>query len=64
MIRTIFAVTVAALVFWAASPSQAMRSTEGTGADSDKVTKVFPQQRLAGYYGRRCWWRGGVRVCN
>jgi hypothetical protein len=17
-----------------------------------------------GYYGRRCWWRGGVRVCN
>ena len=17
-----------------------------------------------GYYGRRCWWRGGVRICN
>ena len=64
MIRTIFAVTVAALVFGAAPPSQAMRSTQGTGADTDKVTKVFSQQRPAGFYGRRCWWRGGVRVCN
>jgi hypothetical protein len=20
--------------------------------------------RPYGFYGRRCWWRGGVRVCN
>jgi hypothetical protein len=23
-----------------------------------------PYARPYGYYGRRCWWRGGVRVCN
>jgi hypothetical protein len=22
-----------------------------------------PYARPYGYYGRRCWWRGGVRVC-
>ena len=23
-----------------------------------------PYAHPYGFYGRRCWWRGGVRVCN
>ena len=23
-----------------------------------------PYARPYAYYGRRCWWRGGVRVCG
>lgn len=68
MIRTVFAMGVAALVFGAVSTSQAALPPLGVATNSDKVMKVYSQQRLAAKkkecYGCRCWWRGGVRVCK
>jgi len=59
MIRTIFAIAVVALGFTAVPGTSQAR---GVAANSAGVTKVSSQQ--AHPYGGRCWWRGGVRVCN
>jgi len=64
MIRTVFAMAVAALIFTAASgTSQAAPIaplTSGVTADTGGVTKVY-----YGYHRhwRRCWWHYGYRRC-
>lgn len=60
MIRTVFAIAVAALVFAAVSgTSQATPIAPLTGvraADGGQVTKVY-------WHQRHCWWHHGYRRC-
>jgi ABC-type glycerol-3-phosphate transport system substrate-binding protein len=68
MIRTVFAMAVAALVFAAvAGTSQAAPIAPLSGATSTDAGNVTPVYYYHPYYHRhwrRCWWRHGYRVCG
>jgi hypothetical protein len=69
MIRTIFAMAVAALVFAAVSgTSQAAPiAPVGVAADSGQLTQVYYYHHWHGgwhRHWRHCWWHHGYRVCG
>jgi len=70
MIRTVFAMAVAALVLAAvsgASQAAPIAPLNGVAADSGQVTQVYWHH---GWHGgwhrgwRHCWWHRGYRVCR
>jgi len=66
MIRTMFAMAVAGLVFAAVSgTSQAapIAPLSGVASESGNLTPVYYRHGWRGGWHRHCWWRHGYRHC-